>query len=160
MANRGSVIRVTRYLGFPDIPNPPHLSYFPSSSHYSPALPFPPYRSLLIVSATFFLNIGTLLRDPFIKPFKEERQKYYRDHHEPKTHQLNRFSIYYKLLRQDPELLNDKKSSIRSRKKIARENLLKISRLSSLIFTLYYFLIVITELGSKSYLEIIPKLQD
>ena len=104
--------------------------------------------------------MGTLLQDPFIKPFEEERQKYSRDHHEPTTHQLNRFSIYCELLRQDPELRNDKKSSTRSRKKTARENLLKISRLSSSIFTLCCFLVVTTELGSKSYLEIIPKLRD
>ncbi|KAJ5365331.1 hypothetical protein N7517_008217 [Penicillium concentricum] len=104
--------------------------------------------------------MGTLLRDPFINPFEEERQKYSGDHHEPTTHQLNRFSIYCELLRQDPELLNDKKSSTRSRKKIARENLLKISRLSSSIFALCCFLVATTELGSKSYLEIIPKLRD
>lgn len=100
------------------------------------------------------------MQDLFIKPFEEEREKYSRGHHEPTTHQLNRFSIYCELLRQDPELLNDKKSSTRSRKKITRENLLKISRLSSSVFTLCCFLVVTTELGSKSYLEIIPKLRD
>jgi hypothetical protein len=111
------------------------------------------------VPATFS-NMETLLRHPFIEPFEEERQKYNRDHHEPTTHQLNRFSIYCELLRQDPELLNEKKSSTRSRKKAARENLLKISRLSSSIFTLCCFLMVTTELGSKSYLEIILKLRE
>ena len=104
--------------------------------------------------------MGTLVQDPFIKPFEEERQKYSTGHHEPKTHQLNRFSIYCDLLRQDPELINDKTSSTRSRKKTTRENLLKISRLSSSIFALCCFLVVTTELSSKSYLEIIPKLRD
>lgn len=102
-----------------------------------------------------------LLQDPFIKPLEEERQKYNGTRHEPTTHQLNRFSFYCQLLKEGPLVLNDKKSSSTlSRRKITRENLSKISILSSSVFVLCCFRTATTELGSKSYLEIILKLRD
>lgn len=102
----------------------------------------------------------SLLRVPFIKSLEAERQKYNQTHHKPTTHQLKRFSVYCQLLKQDPQLLGDKKRSARSRIKTTRENLSRVSRLSSSIFVLCCFVVGPTELGSKSYLKLIPKLRD
>jgi hypothetical protein len=107
-----------------------------------------------------FMSMESLLRVPFIKSLEAERQKYNQTHHEPTTHQLKRFSVYCQLLKQDPQLLGDKKRSARSRIKTTRENLSRVSRLSSSIFVLCCFVVGPTELGSKSYLELIPKLRD
>lgn len=101
-----------------------------------------------------------LLQNPFIRPLEEERQKYSRSDHEPTTRQLNRFSTCCHLLKQDLQVFSEKKSSTRQRKLTAQENLLKISKLSSSIFVLCCFLVTTTEFGSKSYLELIPKLRD
>ena len=105
--------------------------------------------------------MATFLQDPFIEPLEDERQKFNSGDHEPTTHQLNRFSICCQLLKQNPESLNDKKStSTRSRRKITRENLSKISSLGSSIFVLCCFCVATSDLGSKSYLEFIPKLRN
>lgn len=104
--------------------------------------------------------MATLLQDQFIKRLEEERQKYTTGHHEPTTHQLNRFSICCQLLKQDLQVFGDKKSSTRYRKKTAQETLSKISKLSSSVFVLCCSLVMTTEFGTKSYLEIIPKLRD
>lgn len=106
------------------------------------------------------MKMESLLRVPFIKALEAERQKYNKSHHEPTTHQLKRLSFYCQLLKQDPQLLGDKKRSARSRIKTTRENLSRISRFSSSVFVLCCFVVGPTELGSKSYLELIPKLRD
>lgn len=93
--------------------------------------------------------------------WKRKDEKFNSGHHEPTSHQLSRFSICCQLLKQNPESLNDNKSSSTcSRQKTARENLSKISSLSSSIFVLCCFRLAKTELGSKSYLEVIPKLRN
>lgn len=100
-----------------------------------------------------------LLQDPLIKLLEEERQKYYNDTHGPTTRQLKRFSASCQLLKEDLQVLHQNKSSTRQRKLTAQENLAKIANLSSSILTLYCFFVTITEVGSKSYLELIPKLR-
>ncbi|KAL3483000.1 hypothetical protein BJX62DRAFT_92051 [Aspergillus germanicus] len=98
-------------------------------------------------------------RDPLIAQLEEERQKYNDEAHEPSTLQLNRFSASCQLLKEDIQALRQNKSSTRQRKLTARENLEKISRMSSSVFALYSFFATVTETGKKSYLEIVPKLR-
>jgi hypothetical protein len=101
-----------------------------------------------------------LLRDPEVMLLENERQKYCNETHEPTTHQLHRLSASYQLLKEDIHVLHQiKSSSTRQRKITAQINLEKISKLSSSVFTLYSFLVTITEIGKKSYLELIPKLR-
>lgn len=104
--------------------------------------------------------MAALLRDPFIVPLEEERQKFNSSHHEPTIRQLKRFGRCAHHLKQNPESLKDKKKSSRSREKIAREILSEISSLSSSIFVLCCFRVALTELSSKSYLAIIPKIRE
>ncbi|OJD13574.1 hypothetical protein AJ78_05990 [Emergomyces pasteurianus Ep9510] len=101
-----------------------------------------------------------LRRDLLTKLLEEERQKYYNETHQPTTHQLNRFSATCKLLKENLQVLRQNKSSTRQRKLTARENLEKISKLSSSVFALYSFFVTVSEIGQKSYLELIPKLRN
>jgi hypothetical protein len=101
-----------------------------------------------------------LLRDPEVMLLENERQKYCNETHEPTTHQLHRLSASCQLLKEDIHVLHQiKSSSTRQRKITAQINLEKISKLSSSVFTLYSFLVTTTEIGKKSYLELIPKLR-
>lgn len=98
-------------------------------------------------------------QDPLIAQLDEERQKYHNENHEPTTHQLNRFSASCQVLKEDIQALRQNKTSTRQRKLTARENLERISNLSSSVFVLYSFFVTVTETGKKSYLEIVPKLR-
>lgn len=134
------------HMMYPKIPILPHN---PQVSHLLYQFPF----------HTIFRITMALPHDPLIKRLEDERQKYYSETHQPTTSQLNRFGAGCQLLKEDPQVLRQNKSSTRQRKSTAQYNLSKIARLSSSVFTLICFVIGFTELGSKSHLELNPKLR-
>ncbi|OJD24299.1 hypothetical protein ACJ73_04345 [Blastomyces percursus] len=132
---------------------PPEIINFPNFPFSDPTLKIPhnPHSK--------YQN-GVASRPAYQTVGRGKTKEYYNETHQPTTHQLNRFSATCKLLKENLQVLRQNKSSTRQRKLTARENLEKISKLSSSVFALYSFLVTVSEIGQKSYLELIPKLRN
>jgi hypothetical protein len=105
------------------------------------------------------MSLNTPNKDPLIKLLEEERAKYDSDDHEPTKNQIKQFNFLCKLIKEDPTSLKQRPCTTRYRRWAARENLEKISSLGASVFTLCCFSMNITVLVSKTYLQLIPKLQ-
>ncbi|KAI1932540.1 hypothetical protein LOZ58_006812 [Ophidiomyces ophidiicola] len=100
----------------------------------------------------------SMMEHSLIKPLEEERLMFYTPSYEPATHKFKRFSAFAKLYRANLSI-SALSTTTRGRRSNAQEILRRIARFSSSVLVLYCFCNTPTKLATKSYHEIIPKLQ-